>query len=130
MDNGTDEQNQSLVNPKQEKKPPEYVRLMRGLFTQVFTEDLHVYCISSSLITAVLRSNYPSSGRQEKIPQLLPHRPVRQRSEPGCGQVSQPLQLDSRGDPHTRCAEVLRGQFLQIPVLLILFVEEVFLISV
>ena len=41
----------------------------------------------SFVVPAVLCSNNPGSGRQEKVPQLLPHRPVRQRREPSGGEV-------------------------------------------
>lgn len=73
-------------------------------------DGLKAHWFVSLVFPAVLCSNNSSSGRQEKVPQLLPHRPIRQRCEPGSREVSQLLQLDPCGDPHTGCAEVLRGQ--------------------
>lgn len=79
--------------------------------TRVFNAAHCVFFSFFFFITAVFCSYNPSSGRQEKVPELLPHCPVRQRCEPCCGEVPQLLQLESCGDAHTRCPEVLRGQF-------------------
>lgn len=84
------------------------------LWLWYLTSSLRADCIFVlfSSITAVLCSYNSSSGRQEKVPQLLPHCPLRQRCEPRCSKVPQLLQLEPCGDTHTRCSEVLRGQYL------------------
>lgn len=95
-----------------------WVVLQQGSGT-VFPTDpvvLSMRCVHQAVfcflcfVLVVLCCYHPSTGRQEKVPQLLPHRPVRQRGEPSRREVSQLLQLDPRRDAHAGRPEVLRGQ--------------------